>query len=156
MPLPLAAGQGVCELSSISVLYDLVNYFGCGTVYRLQSNAARYQVQSVEEMLDKIYPKLKDIKFNTIKQNHFALGPTRPRGGQKTIKVAEFIKSHGYKTDEGLKTIVDMAWDMNKEGKGRKINKSEYLLKFISYGPSNSGEKKKNKPLTPTIFLLRP
>ena len=122
----------VCELSSISVLYDLVNYFGCGTVYRLQSNAARYQVQSVEEMLDKIYPKLKDIKFNTIKQNHF----------EKTIKVAELIKSHGYKTDEGLKTIVDMAWDMNKEGKGRKINKSEYLLKFISYGPSNSGKKK--------------
>nr|AYE93397.1 LAGLIDADG homing endonuclease [Termitomyces sp.]AYE93415.1 LAGLIDADG homing endonuclease [Termitomyces sp.] len=55
----------VCELSSISVLYDLVDYFGCGTVYRLQSNAARYQVQSVEELLDKIYPKLKDIKFNT-------------------------------------------------------------------------------------------
>ena len=38
----------MCELSSISVLYDLVDYFGCGTVYRLQSNAARYQVQSVE------------------------------------------------------------------------------------------------------------
>ena len=46
---------------------------------------------------------------------------------------------------QGLKTIVDMAWDMNKEGKGRKINKSEYLLKFIPYGPSNSEEK--NKPL---------
>lgn len=60
----------VCELSSISVLYDLVDYFGCGTVYRLQSNAARYQVQSVEEfcLLDKIYPKFKDIKFNTIKK----------------------------------------------------------------------------------------
>jgi hypothetical protein len=47
-------------------------------------------------MLDKIYPKLKDIKFNTIKQNHF----------EKTIKVAELIKNNGYKTDEGLKTIV--------------------------------------------------
>ena len=43
------------------------------TVYKLQSNAARYQVQNVEDMLDKIYPKLKDIKFNTIKQNHFLL-----------------------------------------------------------------------------------
>ena len=111
----------VCELSSISVLNDLVDYFGCGTVYKLQSKAARYQVQSVEELLDKVYPKLKDVKFNTIKQNHF----------EKTIKVAELIKSNGYKTDEGLKTIVDLAWDMNKEGKGRKINKSEYLLKFF-------------------------
>ena len=113
----------VCELSSISVLNDLVDFFSCGTVYKLQSNAARYQVQNVEDMLDKIYPKLKDIKFNTIKQNHF----------EKTIKVAELIKNNGYKTDEGLKTIVDLAWDMNKEGKGRKISKSEYLLKFVPF-----------------------
>jgi len=111
----------VCELSSISVLNDLVDFFNCGTVYKLQSNAARYQVQNVEDILDKIYPKLKDIKFNTIKQNHF----------EKTIKVAELIKNNGYKTDEGLKTIVDLAWDMNKGGKGRKISKSEYLLKFV-------------------------
>jgi hypothetical protein len=89
----------VCELSSISVLNDLVDFFSCGTVYKLQSNAARYQIQNVEDMLDKIYPKLKDIKFNTIKQNHF----------EKTIKVAELIKNNGYKTDEGLKTIVDLA-----------------------------------------------
>jgi hypothetical protein len=89
----------VCELSSISVLNDLIDFFNCGTVYKLQSNAARYQVQNVEDMLDKIYPKLKDIKLNTIKQNHF----------KKTIKVAELIKNNGYKTDEGLKTIVDLA-----------------------------------------------
>jgi hypothetical protein len=89
----------VCELSSISVLNDLVDFFSCGTVYKLQSNAARYQVQNVEDILDKIYLKLKDIKFNTIKQNHF----------EKTIKVAELIKNNGYKTDEGLETIVELA-----------------------------------------------
>jgi LAGLIDADG endonuclease len=111
----------VCELSSISVLNKLVDFFECGTVYKLASKAARYQVQNVDEILDKIYPKLKDIKFNTIKQHHF----------EKTIKVAELIKINGYNTDEKLKTIVDIAWDMNKEGKGRKISKSEYLIKFI-------------------------
>lgn len=111
----------VCELSSISVLNELVEFFECGTVYKLPSKAARYQVQSVDEMLNKIYPKLKGIKFNTIKQNHF----------EKTIKVAGLIKTNGYKTDKGLQTIVDLAWDMNKEGKGRKISKSEYLTKFI-------------------------
>ena len=31
----------VCELSSISVLNDLVDFFNCGTVYKLQSNAVR-------------------------------------------------------------------------------------------------------------------
>lgn len=97
-----------------------VDFFECGTVYKLPSKAARYQVQSVEDILNKVYPKLKDIKFNTIKQNHF----------EKTIKVAELIKFNGYKTDENLHAIVDLAWDMNKEGKGRKISKSEYLTKF--------------------------
>lgn len=111
----------VCELSSISVLNEIVDFFDCGTVYKLPSKAARYQVQSVDEILEKVYPKLKDIKFNTIKQNQF----------KKTIKVAELMKSKGYKTDEGLQAIVDLAWDMNKEGKGRKLQKSEYLSKFI-------------------------
>jgi len=40
------------------------------------------------------------------------------------------MKSYGYKIDKRLKTIVDMAWDMNKQGKDQKIKKSEYLLKF--------------------------
>jgi hypothetical protein len=119
----------VCELSSISVLNKLVDFFDCGTVYKLVSKAARYQVQNVDEILEKIYPKLKDIKFNTIKQNHF----------EKTIKVAELIKNNGYKTDEKLKAIVDIAWDMNKEGKGRKISKSEYLIKFIKNPSGPSG-----------------
>ena len=110
-----------CEYSSISVLNDLIDFFGCGIVYKLKSNAARYQIQSVEEMLNKVYPKLKDIQFNTIKQNNFV----------KTIKVAELINEKGYKTNEDLKTIVELAWDMNKEGKGRKITKTEYLNIFI-------------------------
>jgi hypothetical protein len=61
----------VSELSSVSVLNELVNFFNCGTVYNLPSNAARYQVQTVDEMLNKILPKFKGIKFNTLKQNHF-------------------------------------------------------------------------------------
>lgn len=112
----------VCELSSISVLNELVDYFECGTVYNLPSKAARFQVQSVDDLLYKVYPKLKDIKFNTLKQIHF----------EKTIKTAELIKINGYKTDQNLQSIVDLAWDMNKDGKGRKISKSEYLAKFIS------------------------
>jgi len=112
----------VCELSFISVLNELVDFFECGTVYKLPSKAAKYQVQSVYDLLDKVYPKLKNIKFNTIKQNHF----------EKTIKTAELIKINGYKTDQGLKDIVELAWDMNKEGKSRKISKSEYLTKFIN------------------------
>lgn len=88
----------VCELSSISVLNELVKFFNCGAVYELKTKAARYQVQSIENILENIYPKLKDIKFNTIKQIHF----------EKAIKVAELIKTNGYKTNENLQKIVDI------------------------------------------------
>jgi LAGLIDADG endonuclease len=110
----------VSELSSISVLNDLIKYFKCGSVYKLPSSAARYQVQTVDEILNLIAPIFNNIKFNTLKQTHF----------EKTIKVCELIKTKGYKTDEDLKTIVNLAWDMNKSGKNRKISKDQYLSKF--------------------------
>jgi hypothetical protein len=57
----------ITELSSISVLNELVNFFNCGTVYTLVSSAARYQVQIVDENLDKIYPMFRNHPFNTVK-----------------------------------------------------------------------------------------
>jgi len=111
----------VSELSSISLLNELIKYFKCGSVYKLPSSAARYQVQTVDEILNLIAPIFNNIKFNTLKQTHF----------EKTIKVCELIKTKGYKTDEDLKTIVNLAWDMNKSGKNRKISKDLYLSKFL-------------------------
>jgi hypothetical protein len=112
----------VSELSSISVLNDLVEFFKCGNVYKLPSNAARYQIQTVDEILNNIMPILKYIRLNTIKQNHYEI----------TVKVCELIKNTGYQTDKDLKTIVDLAWNMNKDGKNRKISKEQYILKFIN------------------------
>jgi len=110
----------VCELSSISVLNQLVDFFNCGAVYNLPSNAARFQVQTVNDMLNNILPKLNGIKFNTYKHYHF----------ETTIKICEIIKNTGYKTNQDLKNIVNLAWDMNKSGNSRKINKEEYLTLF--------------------------
>lgn len=112
----------VTELSSISVLNELVEFFQCGKVYNLPSKAARFQVQTVDEMLQKVFPKLKDIEFNTNKHTQF----------EKTMQVCKIINQIGFKTDEGLQEIVNLAWVMNKAGVKRKISKEEYLSKFIS------------------------
>lgn len=69
---------------------------------RLRSTAARFQVQTVDELLNKIAPLFKDTGFNTKKKFHF----------EKTIqslRACELIKKEGFKTDEGLKAIVDLA-----------------------------------------------
>lgn len=43
----------VHEFSSILVLNELVEFFKCGSVYKLPTNAARYQVQTVDDILKK-------------------------------------------------------------------------------------------------------
>jgi hypothetical protein len=108
------------ELSSISVLKELITFFKCGKVYSLKSAAARYQVQTVDEILNNIYPVFKNIEFNTNKNEHFNI----------LIKVCKHIKTKGFKTDDDLKFIVDLAWEMNNKGKNRKLSKIEYLAKF--------------------------
>ena len=112
------------ELASIEALNALVDFFGCGSVYVLPSKAARYQIENLDEILTKIIPVFSqehNLKFNTIKQVHFEI----------FVKVCELIKKNGYKSDKDLQLIVDLAWDMNKEGKNRRISKAEYLAKFI-------------------------
>lgn len=110
----------VNELSSVSVLNELVGFFNCGVVYNLPSAAARFQVQSVDEMVNKIIPFFKNNMLNTYKQERF----------ETIVKVCEIIYDRGYSEDTNLKQIVDLAWDMNK-GK-RKISKEEYLIKFLN------------------------
>lgn len=109
----------VMETSSISILNQLVEFFKCGTVYSLPSAAARYQVQSIDDILYKILPILNNTEFNTKKQERFEI----------VIKVCRLIKNRGYANDIDLKSIVDFAWDMNTSR--RKISKEEYLNKFI-------------------------
>jgi hypothetical protein len=109
----------VMEISSVSILNQLVDFFKCGTVYKLPSAAARYQVQSIVDILEKILPFFNHTKFNTKKQERFEI----------VIKVCRLIKNRGYANDEDLKSIVEIAWDMNTSR--RKISKEEYLNKFI-------------------------
>lgn len=108
------------ELSSISVLYELVDYFKGGAVYSLPTVAARYQIQNFQEILSLIYPLYNITGFNTIKQDHFL----------KTIQVCEIVVNEGYKSNDNLKKIVDLAYEMNNSGKRRKLTKEEYLKKF--------------------------
>ena len=87
------------ELANISVLEELKQFFGCGSVYNLSSAAARFQVQTLDEMINNVLPKLKNIEFNTKKQIHF----------EKFSKVCEILKNEGYKSDENLLKIVNLS-----------------------------------------------
>ena len=56
----------VHELASINLLNELVDFFKCGKVYSLPSAAARYQVQTVNEILNNIFNKMCLIIINNV------------------------------------------------------------------------------------------
>jgi hypothetical protein len=105
------------DLASVSVLEELKTFLGCGTIYRLPSAAARFQVENIDSILTNIYPFFKNETFNTEKCFHFDI----------LIKVCEIIKNEGYKDNKTLKKIVDLAYNMNNNGKNRKYSKEVYL-----------------------------
>ena len=46
------------------------------------------------------------------------------------IKVCEVIRAKGYKTDEALNEIIELAYDSNMSGKRRRISKEEFIRKI--------------------------
>ena len=71
-------------------------------------------------MLNNIKPILDKVKLNTYKAKNYNIA----------IKVCEIIRTRGYKTDDALKDIVELAYDSNKLGKRRRISKEEFLKKI--------------------------
>jgi len=68
-------------------------------------------------MLEKVVPILKDVTFNTQKGGHYEI----------IAKVSEIIKTKGYKSDDSIKEIVELAYDANKLGKRRRLTKQEFI-----------------------------
>jgi hypothetical protein len=107
----------VQETANKEVLNDLKAYFGCGKVYDLPSAASRYQVENVDLILDKVVPILKEVTFNTQKGSHY----------ETIVKVSEIIKIKGFKSDDSIKEIIELAYDTNKLGKRRRFTKEEFI-----------------------------
>lgn len=53
-----------------SVLILLQQYFGCGTVYILRSDASRFTVENSRSLVDNVLPVLYSVHMNTVKQTY--------------------------------------------------------------------------------------
>lgn len=54
-------------LEDYSVLLDLQKYFSCGTVYKLKSEAARFQIENPKDLVSKVQPLLETTTLHTTK-----------------------------------------------------------------------------------------
>lgn len=103
------------------ILEELIEFFNCGQIYDLKT-ISRYQVENLDYILNNIIKKLNNTKLNTFKREHY----------KTWIKGCNLIYEKGYKTDDNLLKLVELAYHMNNSGKNRKLTKNEYISKMIT------------------------
>lgn len=105
------------DSDSKSVLTEVKDYFNCGEVYDLKSRAARFQVENLTDLTNIIIPHFMKYPLKTNKIEHFKI----------FCKVCELLLLNDHKTEEGYIKIIELAYDMNNNGKGRKLPKKDFI-----------------------------
>lgn len=109
-------------IEDFNVLQDIKDYFQCGSIYILPSKAARFQVENVSDLIQFIKPFFDSVVVNTVKRSYL----------DSTIKAWFILNDKGIISDKNLNHVVNLVYNINLEGKARKMTKSCYLAKFIS------------------------
>ncbi len=103
------------------VLNLFLEYFHCGTIRKNPSDKTyKYEVRSLDDLLEKIVPHFHTFPLLSSKQNDF----------KKFEKICDLMKQDMHKTISGVQRIVEIAYSMNASGT-RKYTK-EYLLRLIA------------------------
>lgn len=111
------------------VLFNVVleEELGCGTIRVLSPTALRYNIESIKAIRDKLVPFVcLGYKLHTNKVVHY-----------KCFKEILTLYSEGvHKTDSGFIKILELAYNINKDGKRRKYTLKEYIELYIgNYNP---------------------
>ncbi len=92
------------------ILYLMKNYFGCGNI-RPDKKILKYEVRSVEDIINFIIPHFRKYPLISSKNNDF----------DKFSKVCNYMLNKEHLTKQGLKKIAKIAISMNSSGI-RKFN----------------------------------
>jgi len=80
----------------------------------------RFQVENLDKLINHVIPHFAEYPLHTVKKESFEI----------LSQVCHLLKEGVHKTDEGLQQIIDLAYNMNKEGKGRRLTKEEFIQIF--------------------------
>jgi hypothetical protein len=116
-------GQGKHRTSYKSqthILKRIESYFKCGSVRKYKRDGMmKYEVRNLSSLCDIIIPHFEKYPLLTQKEEDF----------HKFKEICLMMRSNLHRNEQGLKTIIDLACDMNPSGT-RKISK-EGLLKVV-------------------------
>lgn len=82
---------------------SLIEFLGCGTVFKLDQDACEYRVTKFSDIKDKIIPVFDKYPILGIKSEDF----------QDWCKVAEMMNKKEHLTEEGLSKIIKIKAGMN-------------------------------------------
>lgn len=100
------------------VLEILKQYFACGTIRPDRSDKTlKYEVRSVADLVEKVIPHFEEKPLLSGKQRDFEL----------FAQVRRMMYRGEHRTKEGLKRILDLAFEMNPSG-SRKYIKEEIKI----------------------------
>ena len=88
-------------------------FFNCGSIYNVQPNSVRFQVEDLSSLIEVIIPNCEKYPLRTKKAEHFAL----------FCEVCKMIQQKQHKTTEGYKKMVKLVYHINKGGKWRKVHR---------------------------------
>lgn len=106
-----------------SVLDEIQIYFSCGKVYSVSDKMSRYQIENSTLLLKFVVPFLNKVNLNTIKQEYT----------ESCIQAWEILSEKGIKSDENLRKVVDLVYNLNLQGKSRKVPSHIYLKKALGF-----------------------
>ena len=109
----------------ISTLKEIQKYFACGYIKinhakRENDDTYVFVVRNRDDLLKKIIPFFQNYKLRSIKQNSF----------KNFARIVEFMNLGKHRKKQGLKKIIELAYEMNLGGKYRQKSK-EYLLSML-------------------------
>lgn len=100
------------------VLRMLEQYFSCGTIRPDRSDKTlKYEVRSVADLVKKVIPHFEENALLSGKQRDFEL----------FAQICRMMYQGEHRTKEGLKRILDLAFEMNPSG-SRKYTKDEIKI----------------------------
>ena len=103
------------------LLKELQQFFNCGSIrFSRHDGFYKYEVRSLNDLHENIIPHFNKYILISPKKENFEIFQ----------RICFSIKSNKYKNPETLKSIIKMAYEMNKQGKRKYL--LDDLLKLIA------------------------
>lgn len=115
--------------SSSELLGKVKERIGCGIIKKKSSTEIRYQIDNFNEIMENLIPFMDKYRLHTNKQQHYNIFK----------EVGEMIKENRHKSEVDFNKIIELAYNMNKEGKRRRLTKEEYLKECYDFSRRSKG-----------------